>query len=245
MGIKFESRGDASALIPRALAQPPFASLGWTFPGASSSTPLVSIREKRTGTQFAGEFCYRSGQSECPRLTGAGTRTKKVAGIKSLDIYALAFYVDEPAARSHLHHRYTNKTAEQIAKDPQLFAELSKATSIEKSLVLVITSGLVKRKNFLEALEERLEPPMTKANENAALQAFKQQFDNVTFRKGLKITFTFTGGKLVTKADGKELQTLSNKTLAEVLLDIYTGGNPVSPAAKKAFATGLARMVLS
>ena len=32
----------------------------------------LSIKEKRTGTQFAGEFCYRRGQRNCPQVTGAG-----------------------------------------------------------------------------------------------------------------------------------------------------------------------------
>lgn len=247
--VKFTSRGDANLLLPGIAASPSsngplFANLGFGMLGATPS-PALSIKEPRTGTDFSGEFCYHKGQRNCPRITGAGARTKKIAGIKSIDIYSLGLYVEEGAARSALHHYYSNSTPEEIANDPALFTRLQTAGNIEKSLVLCITSGVVKRKNFLDALNERLAPPMTQAKEGAALEAFKQQFDEVTFTKGLEISFTFTGGKLVTKADGKELKTLTNNCLAQTLLDIYIGSNPVSPGAKKAFATGLARMLVS
>ena len=42
-------------------------------------------------------------------------------------------------------------------------AELVAAEGVEKTLSLVMTSGLVKRQNFLDALAERLEPPLKKA----------------------------------------------------------------------------------
>lgn len=127
----------------------------------------------------------------------------------------------------------------------RLPAELSKASGVEKSLVLVITSGLVKRKAFLDALNERLAAPLSHAKQGAALDAFTSQFDAVEFRKGLQISFTFIGNKLVTKADGKELGTLTNKALSSTLLDIYLGSDPVSKGAKEEFGAGLARMVLA
>ena len=37
------------------------------------------------------------------------------------------------------------------------------AEGVEKTLSLVMTAGLVKRQNFLDALAERLEPPLKKA----------------------------------------------------------------------------------
>jgi len=113
-------------------------------------------------------------------------------------------------------------------------------------LVLVITSGLVKRKSFLDALNERLSPPIVKAKEDAVLERFKNSFDNVEFRKGLEISFTFLrGNEVITKADGLELVAIRNKALSNTLLDIYLGKDPVSKGAKESFAAGLARMVLT
>jgi hypothetical protein len=126
---------------------------------------------------------------------------------------------------------------------PCMHAELIKASNVEKSLVIVISSKLVKRGNFLDALNERLSPPMVKAGETPALETFKSQFDRVNFRKGLQISFTFSGGRLITKADGKELGSLGSRALSETLMDIYLGNNPVSPVAKAAFGQGLASMI--
>ena len=123
--------------------------------------------------------------------------------------------------------------------------ELAKATGVEKSLVLVMTSGLVNRKNFMDALNSRLAPPMTKARQGAALEAFQRQFDGVNIKKGMQLSFTFVGSKLVTKADGVEIGTIANKALVATLLESYLGRDPVSKGAKESFAEGLARMVLA
>lgn len=173
------------------------------------------------------------------------TRIKKVAGIKSLDVYALALYVDEQQTKSALGARFSqSEPRERIATDPNLFPELIKAGWVEKSLVLVITSGLVKRTNFLEALEERLKPPLVEKRQEAVLQSFRNLFDTVEFKKGLQISFTITGGNtLKTRAGGKDLGTLVNPELSNTLLDIYLGSNPVSPQAKNAFANGIASMI--
>ena len=122
--VKFTCRGDANLLVPNGATlsstnAPLFASLGFNFLGATPSS-VVSIKEPRTGTNFPGEFCYFKGQRNCPRITGAGARTKKIAAIKSLNIYSLGLYVDEAAARSELHRHYSQKTPEEIAKDPRV-----------------------------------------------------------------------------------------------------------------------------
>ncbi|KAG7671359.1 hypothetical protein Ndes2526B_g02142 [Nannochloris sp. 'desiccata'] len=250
---RFSTRGDANSLLIASSSSPGtsqttplFASLGWGMFGAMPSGAL-SIKEKRTGVDFPAEFCFRKGQRNCPTITGAGSRVKKIAGIKSLDIYALGLYVDQKAAHALLNRRFANKKSspEKLAKDPALFTELCKADNIEKSLVLVMTSKLVNKHNFLQALEDRLTPPLTKLKELAALEDFKRQFDGVDIKKGLKISFNFTKGKVVTKAGDKELSTLSNKALVSNLLDSYLGNAPVSPRAKEEFAAGLAQMLVS
>jgi hypothetical protein len=251
---RFTIKGDAASLIIARSSSPDtpqttpviFASLGWGVFGAMPSGAL-SVKEKRTGVEFPAEFCFRKGHRSCPTITGAGTRIKKIAGIKSLDVYALGLYVDQKAALAVLNRRFGNKNSspEQIAKDPALFADLCKAENVEKSLVLVMHSKLVNKQNFVQALEDRLTPPLTKLKELGALEDFKRQWDGVDIKKGLKISFTFTKGKVVTKAGDRELSSLSNKALVSSLLDAYLGNAPVSPGAKAEFATGLAQMVAS
>jgi hypothetical protein len=124
-------------------------------------------------------------------------------------------------------------------------ADLVKAKNIEKTLVLVMTSRLVNNKKFLDALDDRLAPPLSKAGEDAALRRFRSQFDFVTVTPGLRVSFTVKGSKLVTKANGREIGTIDSQVLSETLLDSYLGADPVSKPAKESFGKGLARMVLS
>lgn len=62
--------------------------------------------------------------------------------------------------------------------------------------------------------------------------------------KGLEISFNINGGRLTTKADGKEIGSFQNKHLSNTLLDIYIGKDPVSPGAKQEFGHGLASMII-
>ena len=55
----------------------------------------------------------------CPLHCSA--RTKRIVGIKNLDIYALALYVDRGAARSALHGRFRGASAASLAADQALF----------------------------------------------------------------------------------------------------------------------------
>jgi hypothetical protein len=84
-------------------------------------------------------------------------------------------------------------------------AELIKAEGVEKTLEVVITSGLVKQKAFLQALEERLAPPLAKVGQSGVLDGFRAQFHNANFRKGLRLSFTTKGGRVTTKIDGAEV----------------------------------------
>lgn len=49
------------------------------------------------------------------------TRQKKLAGIKSLDVYALALYVDERGAHSLLHSKVSGKTEQDAVNDQSVY----------------------------------------------------------------------------------------------------------------------------
>jgi hypothetical protein len=80
----FVERGDASALLPSCTAAaprlPPFGSLGFSMSSGSKPKPFL---EPRTGVEYPAESCFKKGH--CPVVVGAGPRTKRIAGIKSLD----------------------------------------------------------------------------------------------------------------------------------------------------------------
>ena len=76
--------------------------------------------------------------------------------------------------------------------------------------------------------------------EAATLDAFKQQFDGVSFHKGTEIVFVQEGSKLVTKIDGVQRGSISSPSLCRSLFDIYLGTDPVAPEAKTTFGKSLA-----
>lgn len=221
-----------------------FASLGF---GASPHATEY-VKEKRTGVDFPFEYCpaKQFGARHCPKLTGTGVRSKRIAGIKNLDIYAMALYVDPEATKHTLCRKFDKiKDQEILSRDQQLYEEVISADCITKTLRIIITSGLVKRGNFLDALNERLAPPLQKKGESSLLMQFTSQFDDAKFRKGLEICFTSEGKKLVTRLDGKEAGVINSKTLVNALFDIYLGKDPVSKDAKLCFGRGLASIILA
>lgn len=216
----------------------PMCSIGFNL--LSKSSPVESVTEKKTGVTFPGEFCLTP--SHCTSLAGVGTRQKRLAGIKSLDVYALALYVDESGARSTLHKKTSAKDEGDFVKDQGVYTDLINARRVEKNLMIVITSGLVKRKSFVEALNEQLEPPVTGTKSMETLSRFREQFDTIQFRKGLEISFTCHNGTLTTKVDGKKLGDLKDAYFTDALLNIYLGDKPVSESAKRSFGQGLYKM---
>ncbi|GAB4820062.1 hypothetical protein N2152v2_007108 [Parachlorella kessleri] len=164
----------------------------------------------------------------------------------------MALYVDADGARGVLAHKFRGAAPDQLAKNQQLFDELVAAEGVEKTLSLVMTSGLVKRENFLHALAERLEPPLKKARrcssvagDTTSLELFKRLFDGVEFRKTLPLAFTATRKGLVTQVDGKEVGVVPSKQFVRAFFDMYIGSDPVSKSAKDSFGKGLASMVLA
>lgn len=152
----------------------------------------------------------------------------------------MGLYVDGPAAKRALRSAGTPSPSNQLP-----FDRLVKGCDgVERTLRLVISTGLLKRATFVSTLEERLGPALRSAGEPGTLASFASLFDGVDFKSGTEVVFsTKGGGKLATRIDGREKGELSSKALVESLLDIYLGRDPVSPDAKRAFGEGLAAMM--
>lgn len=172
------------------------------------------------------------------------TRQKRLAGIKSLHVYALALYVDQKGIQSLLRDAIGHRDEESVCRDDTLYTKVIQSTDVEKVLRLVISSNLVKRKAFLKALDERLQPVVRGTHSEKTLATFCSMFDTVSFRKGLDVTFFFQpGGDMVTKADGKELGRLHDAQFSKEILNIYLGKDPVSLQAKHHFGRGIYTIV--
>ena len=208
--------------------------------GAQSQTAGFRL-EQATKTDFPVALCNNS--KPCPDLAGLGVRAKKLLGPLKINIYSVGIYVDGPAVKKALSSKYKEKSEGDISKDPKLFEEIISSSSYEKSLRLVISYGNLKRSQFLDALQERLEPKLAKAGEKGTIDAFKKLFDDVSFKKGSEIVFVQEGGKLVTKIDGKSKGTIASTSLCGALFDIYLGSDPVAPEAKTSFGKTIAAVI--
>jgi hypothetical protein len=255
--VTFGARGAAASLRaegapaaePDRWPRPPFAHVGPLGARFGAATPAAAppAREPRTGVEFGGEFCRVGGGAApgaCPRLLGVGTRQKRLAGVKTLDVYALALYVDAAGAARALGGGGGGGGGAGSGGAAALEA-LRAARAVEKSIVLSITSSLVNRRNFLAALDERLAPPLAAAGAAPALAAFRAQFAAAAIGKGTRVAFTAAagGGELATAVDGRPVGRIASPALVEAILDAYLGPRPVSPGAKAAFAAGAARVL--
>jgi hypothetical protein len=191
---------------------------------------LGFVTEPITGYGFASRLCFEQSDEveHCPRLCGVGVRQKRLVGIKQLHVYALGLYVSENYA----------------PEDTQPWdEELVKATDVDKIISCIISSSIVSRKKFVNALDDALLPAVKSTTSEATLGEFRTLFDNVAFRKGLHVDFYLRGGSLTAKVDDKELGSLHDPAFCRAFLDMYLGANPVSPKAKDAFRRGLQAFV--
>ncbi|KXZ46448.1 hypothetical protein GPECTOR_43g884 [Gonium pectorale] len=216
-GLKAENFKFWSAKAAPLAGGTPFASISSSILHGLGKPGLTGGRvEPATGYEFPPEFCYLK-TKDCPSLAGLGVRSKKII-VKDVHVYALGIYVDAAAARSAL-SRYRKQPVEELAADQKFYDAVLHAPHVEKTLRLVISSRLVDRKKFLDALDERLAPRL---------------------KQGMEIAFTCSDNKkLVTHVAGKT-SALSSPALCSSLFDIYLGPDPVSRDAKATFGRSLA-----
>ncbi|KAI8477278.1 MAG: chalcone isomerase [Monoraphidium minutum] len=221
----------------------PFASVGASC--CSKAVPKLfaaPLTEPATGIAYPDTLCVAT-KSHCPGLAGVGVRAKRILGLKNINVYALGLYVDASGAKKAL-GKWKGSSGDALLKSQAAFDALVNTESFERSLRLVISFGGLKRATFVNALEERLAPPLRKAGKSAVMQDFERLFDNASFKKGTEIDFSASGhGKLVTKVDGKQVGTIESPELVKALFDIYLGSDAVSADAKASFAQGLSALL--
>ena len=225
--MRFDTR-DGLRLLGEASSLP----LSIRSPGGRSPLALIcsvsatSVLEPVTGYDFPSRLCFEMSDDihHCPRLCGVGTRQKRLVGVKQLHVYALGLYVSE----------------DYVPEDARMWDdELVGRSDVDKIISIVISSGFVSRKKFVNALDDALLPAVKATCSEATLNRFRDLFDNVAFKKGLHIDFYLRDGKLTTKVDGRALGTLSDPYFTSAFAGVYLGADPVSPKAKEAFRKGI------
>lgn len=215
-------------------AAAPFASIG-----------LVGLpqTESATGTAFSGQVCVFSHGKDCPKLAGIGVRSKRLLGLKNINVYTLGLYVDGPGAKRALRSKHQGREASSLASNQRLYDDVTKA-EFEKTLRIVINFGGLSREKFISTLDEAMQPPMQQAGEVPMLDSFKAQFDEVKLQKGTELLFSSIGkGKLLTQVNGKQMGVLESPALVHSLFSIYLGPNAVSPEAKSNIGQGLVELL--
>lgn len=221
----------------------PFASLSAAFLGALPAEQVGSdqVKEGTTKVLYPEEVCVR-GKTGCTNLTGLGVRAKNLV-VANVNVYSIGLYVDHEAAKAAL-SGYGGQPEKQLVANQAVYDDLMYRDDVGKALRLVINYGRLKRKQFVDALDERLAPSLRKAGHDEHLEEFRRQFDSITLSKGTELVFTTEkGGKLVTHVDGKQVGTIASKPLVDALFGIYVGPDAVSSAAKQSFGRGLAQVL--
>ena len=165
-----------------------------------------------------------------------GVRIKRIAGI-GVKVYACGLYVNPASARAAVGDRYVGKSVKDVAKDQALFDAVNAAADVEKTVRLVFARDIDSAK-IRDALSERLRPAL--GAESPSLRRFEAYFDGVTFKKGQSLTFTASGGKLITSFGSKEAGQIVDGKLCTALFDAYLGKSPVVPSAKESLGEQLA-----
>jgi len=170
-----------------------------------------------------------------PPFPTHSARSKRLLGIKNVDVYALGLYVDPAAVKK--------VAAGKKAVDDALLAAVV-GDAVPKTLRVVVTTGLMTRTRFLASVRETLAPALTKAGDPTAMDSFEALFASTEFRKGTDLAFSnVPGGGMAVQAGGRELGRLASKAFAPAFFDLYLGKEPVSVEGKKSMVAGLAGLV--
>ncbi|KAK9909647.1 hypothetical protein WJX75_005569 [Coccomyxa subellipsoidea] len=215
----------------------PFASI------SSSGIGLVPKLEKRTGTDFPETFCHIS-RKDCPALIGTGARSKRLAGIKNIDVYAMGFYIDTGAAKGELGRDFDCLPPGSLEHNQALAERLMLSNNIEKNIRIVVTSSMVNQARFSKGLRESLEPRVKQTGDLAALDEFEGLFNGAQFYKGLEMSFSNTKeGSLALRIGNKEVGQVDSPGFTRAFFDLYLGTDPVSQDGKASIAKGLAAVI--
>lgn len=220
-----------------------------SFPNLSRTRHAV---EPRTGIEFPmildnvidGEN-YSSSTSEV--LVGTGSRTIKIVKIKSLKVYAFAFYVHPRSVCEKLGPKYASISVAELNKCGGFYEDLLRE-DIDMTVRLVINCNGMKVNAVKDVFEKSLRARLEKANPNTdyhCLESFGSYFTkDIPLPLGTVINFRRTAaGQLITEIGGNQIGAVHSKDLCRAFFDMYIGTSPVSEQTKEEIGKNVASMM--
>lgn len=222
-----------------------------SFPDLSRTRHAV---EPRTGIEFPmildniidGKN-YSSSTSEV--LVGTGSRTIKIVKIKSLKVYAFAFYVHPVSVCEKLGPKYASIPVGELNKCGGFYEDLLRE-DIDMTVRLVINCNGMKVNAVKDVFEKSLRARLEKANPNTdyhCLDSFGSYFTkDIPLPLGTVINFRRTSaGQLITEIGGNQIGAVHSKDLCRAFFDMYIGTSPVSEQTKEEIGKNVASMIMS
>ena len=171
-----------------------------------------TVKEPSTGLLLEAEHCVS--RFACAQLLASGVRSKRIAGLANVKVYALGVYADAAAVKRALSSRFKGKAA----SDSDVAEAVKDLHDVERNLQLVFARS-VDGATVAGALSERLEGKVGKAS--PALAAFKAAFTGAKLERGSVVDLSASrGGKLTVQLGGKQTVIVS-QPLVDALMDAY------------------------
>jgi len=203
----------------------------------------AAVVEPATKIEFPSE-------SDGLRCLGAGVREKKIA-IINVKVYAVALYVDAPAAKAALaagqcllrgdfKKRVTVTMARKV-DGPTFWSALEEAVTPRISQIATDQATAEDEDgNFMASVAEAAEVNEDRARE--VLQALGDFISAGTLDTGSVLSLTWSPGGALAASFGGEVREFESAEFCQALFDVYVGSDPVSPAAAKSFLDGAAAL---
>ena len=166
-------------------------------------------------------------------------RSKRLLGLKNVDVYSLGFYVD-PATLSSSRHGAGAGAGKGPAAD-QLLARVVADAAAAKTLRVVVTTGMLNAPRFVKGVRESLAPALARAGAGGSMAAFEALFEGLALGKGTELVFSNvpSSGALRVRVGGREVGAVSDKRFAPALFGLYFGPDSVSPSGRDDIKAGI------
>ncbi|KAH9653081.1 Fatty-acid-binding protein 2 [Citrus sinensis] len=177
-------------------------------------------------------------------LVGTGSRTIKIVKIKSLKVYAFAFYVHPRSVCEKLGPKYASISVAELNKCGGFYEDLLRE-DIDMTVRLVINCNGMKVNAVKDVFEKSLRARLEKANPNTdyhCLESFGSYFSkDIPLPLGTVINFRRTAaGQLITEIGGNQIGAVHSKDLCRAFFDMYIGTSPVSEQTKEEIGKNVA-----
>lgn len=207
---------------------------------ADSGVPIV---DSRTGSSFPSVL------EASQKLCGIGLRTKRILGLKNIDVYAFGVYADDDDVKRCLSEKYGKFSPSELKGNKEFNEDLLE-NDIHLTVRLQIVYSRLSIRSVRSAFEDSVGSRLQKyggSDNKQLLQRFTSQFrDEIKIPRGSVIHLTREKGHVLrTTIDGQEVGSIQSKLLCRSILDLYIGEEPFDKQAKEEIELNMASYIQS